>query len=702
MTGSGGEGCSLGPRAEVLAELRAGATRRFPPPDGNAHMEKRPPPRYLTKSRFQLAVSCPTKLYYTGKPDLYPNTKDEDDFLRALADGGIQVGELAKLMFPGGIEITSRTHAEQVEDTRRLLAQDEITIFEAAIQLGELFIRIDVLRKTGNRLELFEVKAKSIDMSDGNPMVGKRGGTLADWLSYLQDAAFQRHVLTQAYPGLQVAAFLMLVDKTARCSVDGLHQRFRVRRRNGRSVAETRAGTGPDDIGEPILTRVPVDDYLDMIMNAPLEAPGAMGDLPLLAEQWATAYREDRRIEPVIGAHCGGCEFRAEPGLDGVRSGFHECWQERTGLSVEELAAGTVLDLWNFRGKGDLLEAGILRLSDVTREHLNLKASDGGLNRSQRQWMQASGEWPGGGDFFIDKALMRREMATWTFPLHFIDFEATRVAIPFYAGERPYSSIAFQFSVHVVEQDGSVRHHDEFLSTEPGRKPNYEFVRRLRGAIGPVGTVFMWTHYENTILNGIRSELQNDPAPPEDASALLAFIESLTRHKAERVGERAMVDLCKLAEQAFFHPDTRGSSSIKKVLPAVLQASGYLRERYSQPVYGADGGTPSRNFTGQVWWQDAGGGVPADPYQLLPPVFSDIPREVIEALELDEDSPLAEGGAAMVAFGRLQYEDVAPEERASIEAALKRYCELDTLAMVMIYEAWREWVGEQSEARSEK
>ncbi len=646
--------------------------------------------RFLTKSRFKLATECPTKLYYTGKPDLYPNTKDEDDFLRALADGGIQVGELAKLMFPGGIEITSRTHAEQVEETRRLLEQDEVIIFEAAIQLGDLFIRIDVLRKSGNRLELIEVKAKSIDMSDGNPMVGKKGGILSGWLSYLQDAAFQRHVLTQAYPGLQVATFLLLADKTARCTVDGLHQRFRVRRRNGRAVAETRAGTGPDDIGAPILVQVPVDEYLDILMSTPLEAPGATGSLPLLAEQWAAAYREDRKIDPVIGKQCGDCEFRAEPGLDGARSGFHECWQERTGLSVEELSAGTVLDLWSHRGKQKLIDRGIFTLGDVPLAELNGGLVSDPLTQADRQAMQVSGAWPDGGPFYLNRARMREAMRSWTYPLQCIDFEATRAAIPFHAGDRPYGLIAFQFSVHSIQADGSVAHTSEFLDTDPGRKPNHDFLRALQGALDPRGTVFMWSPYEKTVLGEIRRELHEDPSPPADAAALVAFIERLTGLTDD--GEGAMVDLCRLAEHAFFHPSAGGSSSIKKVLPAVLRESAFLRERYVRPIYGAAGGIPSRNFTNHAWWQDAGDGTPRDPYALLPPVFSDIPREVIEALELDEDSPLAEGGAAMVAFGRLQYEDVAPEERASIEAALKRYCELDTLAMVLIYEAWREWV----------
>ena len=37
-------------------------------------------PRYLTKTRFKIAVECPTKLYYTGKPTVYADAKQEDDF----------------------------------------------------------------------------------------------------------------------------------------------------------------------------------------------------------------------------------------------------------------------------------------------------------------------------------------------------------------------------------------------------------------------------------------------------------------------------------------------------------------------------------------------------------------------------------------------------------------------------------------------
>jgi hypothetical protein len=245
-----------------------------------------------------------------------------------------------------------------------------------------------------------------------------------------------------------------------------------------------------------------------------------------------------------------------------------------------------------------------------------------------------------------------------------------------------------------MRADGTVAHKSEFLSTTPGVRPNYEFVWQLKKAIGDQGTVFMWWPHENATLNAILGELEDDEAPPADADLIRDVILELTyvkdKKKTVRSGDRAMVDLCRLAALAFFHPSTKASSSIKKVLPAVMQSSGFLRERYSKPIYGALGGIASRNFTGQVWWRPAGAAA-ENPYKLLPPVFSDMPQELLGDLESGEDMGIAEGGASTTAFARLQFESVPAEERKRIEAALLRYCELDTLAMVMIYEAWREW-----------
>jgi hypothetical protein len=62
--------------------------------------------RYLTKSRFKVGHDCPTKLYYLDDKR-FANSNDENAFLQALAEGGFQVGELAKMYFEGGHEVHS-------------------------------------------------------------------------------------------------------------------------------------------------------------------------------------------------------------------------------------------------------------------------------------------------------------------------------------------------------------------------------------------------------------------------------------------------------------------------------------------------------------------------------------------------------------------------------------------------------------------
>jgi hypothetical protein len=277
-------------------------------------------------------------------------------------------------------------------------------------------------------------------------------------------------------------------------------------------------------------------------------------------------------------------------------------------------------------------------------------------------------------------------MSHWTYPYHFIDFETSAVALPFYAGMRPYEQIAFQFSHHVMQADGSVAHVGEFLMTEPGAFPNFEFARALKNELQhDAGTVFMWSPHENTILNRITKQLSETANPPADALDLAAFLQTIIKG-----GDRAMYDLCRLSREAYFHVGTKGSSSIKKVLPAILQTSPWLKQQYSQANYGGQGGMVSKNYENFTWWQPDDQGIPLDPYSLLAAYGADLLGELVLASEDPDDLVIAEGGAAATAYSRLQFETLNPATRIKINQALLRYCELDTLAMVMIVQGWRD------------
>ena len=142
----------------------------------------------------------------------------------------------------------------------------------------------------------------------------------------------------------------------------------------------------------------------------------------------------------------------------------------------------------------------------------------------------------------------------------------------------------------------------------------------------------------------------------------------------------------------YYDPYTNGSNSIKSVLPAILNSSAYLKDKYSKPIYGASDGIKSLNYSDWTWVKFDPNGKVVDPYKLLPPVFDE---EIDASIELiSDDEELNEGGAAMTAYCRMQFSEMSDYERDKLKAALLKYCELVTFSMVMIYEAWREMVNE--------
>jgi hypothetical protein len=648
-------------------------------------------PRYLTKTRFKLAVQCPTKLFYTGKKTTYRDTMQEDSFLAMLAEGGYQVGELAKLMYPQGVEVAHTEHAAALAQTAELLRQDEVVIFEAAVLWSQLVVRVDVLVKRGNTLELIEVKAKSYN-STKPELVGARGGIKSEMRPYIEDVAFQAWVMRQAYPGSQISTFLMMPDKSVKATQDRLNQLFKIVR-DGKKVRVTRSADAAHFTPQAdLLAKVPVDDFVELVNKHGVGSNGFLQPLDQAANDWARAYADDQKIPPLPGAKCSNCEFKSASD-DELQSGFHECWSQAYGFTAQDFAQGTVLDLWNFRKKDDLISQGRIRLSAVQPGDIDVKDGGETLSVSERQWMQAKGIPPDEdrGGYWLAETHMRREMASWRFPYHFIDFETSAVAIPFHQGMRPYEQVAFQYSHHVMNEDGRVEHKGQFLLAEPGVFPNFEFARALKAELeGDTGTVFMWSHHENTILNRIMVQLDESLNPPADADELRLFLASLTKS-----GERAMVDLCDLAKDAYFHVATKGSVSIKKVLPAMLASNAWLRQHYAQPIYGAEGGMPSLNYKDFTWLPtDENGKSIDDPYEILRDLGAEMLGESLPAGEDPDELVIAEGGAAASAYSRLQFEALQDAQRVEIKQALLRYCELDTLAMVMVVQGWQREVGQ--------
>jgi len=288
--------------------------------------------KLLTKSCFKLGLECPNKLYYTRKAE-YANTKMEDPFLQALAQGGFQVEELARMHYPNGILIEGNDWDYEFlwQQTQDLLAQENVIIYEPAFLIDGLFIRVDVLVKKGNLIELIEVKSKSFNPNDEYLFIGKRGKMVSSWKPYLFDIAFQKHVMQLCYPSWNIESYLMMADKSKKASIDGLNQLFRISNNEGNRTGITKKVNTLEETGSPVLGRMNISQIIADIESDKHKYHDN------LTFQESISFLKNHYVNDTYAnwltsfGTCKSCEFVCSPEEEqkGLKSGFKECFQKQ-------------------------------------------------------------------------------------------------------------------------------------------------------------------------------------------------------------------------------------------------------------------------------------------------------------------------------------------------------------------------------------
>lgn len=660
------------------------------------------PKKLFTKSAFKQAKSCLTSLYYFRNPQLYANQQLEDEFLQSLAEGGFQVGEAAKvyLEVPEENDIKSLDYEESLARTQELWKQENVRIAEAAFRYRNCFIRADIIVKEGHDIKLIEVKSTSY-----NPEKEK----IESKEEYIWDVTYQKwvivHALHEMFPGEKytVTAYLMMADKSKKAPLNGINQMFKIVSKNGRKMA-ARTPDAVKLVGtDPVVVPFDVDEICNRIItndnpNRSLLYDSAFSDD---CYHWSDLYCNNEREWMGVGTDCFNCPFRCLPSQFGMRDGFKECWMhEFEDLREEDFDVPWISDLNG--PKKPYWEDEILFLEDMPLPESGRIDDGAGLKPKDRNLLIA-GMLTGRedilslfahnirGEAYLNIDALRDRMEHWVYPLHMIDFETSAVALPFYEGMRPYESIAFQFSHHIIRRSGSdytIEHAGQFINVEKGKFPNFDFLRALKAELDKDGgSIFRYAAHENTILNHIAKQLAE--SEESDKEELIAFIEAITHDtKTKRCGERDMIDLWDLVKKVFYHPSMKGSNSIKVVLPAVLNTSKFIQDKYSKPIYGSEIKSLTIPADKPMAWItfDADGQTVINPYKLLPPIseYLDMDEALMEAIDEAASKNIANGGAALTAYSELQFSDDVKSE--ALAKALLRYCELDTMAMVFIWE----------------
>ena len=650
--------------------------------------------RVLTKTRFKLGLECPNKLFYTSKTE-YENLKVNDPFMDALASGGFQVEEYARMHYPGGVLIEEdRTDYEFLANkTRELLEQEHVVIYEAAFLIDNLFIRTDILVKQGKRIKLIEVKAKGCSGNSVDQFMGKKGGLSSSWKPYLFDLAFQKLVVSACMNDYQVSAHLLLADKQKAASVDGMNQFFRIRKSADNRTGIEKRVDSIASCGNSVLTEIAMNDIVHGIIQGEYlysEEQSFMSALNRLRDLYVN---DEFAAVEVSFSKCKKCEFQTSGNHPEKVSGLQHCFRRCSSFGEIDRSIPNIFDVWNFRKGKELFEEGKFYMRDLDENDVLKEPVAGKLAPTERQWLQIEKTRSNDQTVHVDYINLKKEMRKWKFPLHFIDFETSAVALPFTAGRVPYEQVAFQFSHHLMEEDGTIKHKGEFIIDTPGVFPNFEFVRVLMAQLqNDEGTIFRYSHHENTIL--VKIYFQLIASSEVDREELCAFIETITHLKnkdsiVKWEGARNMVDLCQVVKDYYYNPLMKGSNSIKAVLPAILRTSSFLQDKYAKSI--SEIGLKSLNFPCDHIWLSVQDGMVQSPYDQLPKLFEN--WDYFQRQELiSEMEDVSNGGAAMVAYAKLQYQDMSVPEREELIRGLLKYCELDTLAMVMLYEELREEV----------
>lgn len=200
---------------------------------------------------------------------------------------------------------------------------------------------------------------------------------------------------------------------------------------------------------------------------------------------------------------------------------------------------------------------------------------------------------------------LREAIGGLSYPLFFMDFETLNPAIPRFAGMRPYDPIPFQWSVHKRSAPCGQTEHYEFLAQD-SRDPRLSFLTSLLNIIGQEGHVIVYNR-------GFESQ------------RMLELARWLPDY-ADRIGgvQARLWDLLDVVRRNVYHPDFRGSFSLKQVLPALIPDMSY------------------------------------------------------------EEMDVSEGEEAGLAWERMVRGQVSEKEKLRLRKALLEYCSQDTLAMVRL------------------
>ena len=429
-----------------------------------------------------------------------PDVKEEIDNI-AVLDQGNAVHEVARYLFGEHINIEyAENLSEMIKDTYRTIeSYKDVIITEASFNYKNNFCSVDILKKTNEKYEIYEVKS-STDLKD----------------VYINDASYQYYVLTN------------LGFNVTKCSVVVINNQYERH--------------GSIELDKLFL----INDITKTVIDLQSKVDNQIKEI--------NTYLENE-IEPKeeLDRHCFepyACPF------------FKYCGRHLPSPNVFDLTVTPGITGLKYYKKG------IYSFEDLLKEKIN-------DNQRKRIEFELNNQ-----DDYIDKENIKEFLDTLSYPLYFLDFETYQMPIPLYDNVRPYEQVPFQYSLHYYEKKNGELKHKEFLS-ESGIDPRRLLAERLVNDIPEnVCTLAYNMKFEKMVIK-----------------RLATLYPDLSNHLMN-IHDNIKDLIIPFSKGYYYTKEMHGSSSIKKVLPALFPNDESLNYHNLEQIH--NGSEASNSFNNLV------------------------------------------------------------------------------------------------------
>lgn len=262
----------------------------------------------------------------------------------------------------------------------------------------------------------------------------------------------------------------------------------------------------------------------------------------------------DRDSEPLkdIGEYCFNpysCDF------------WQYCARDLPKPNVFDIKGGM-----QSRMKFKLYDEGKISFEDLQNERINpkyLEQIDFELNDREAK---------------INKEAIKDLLDSLSYPLYFIDYESFNCAIPEYEGTKPYQQIPFQYSLHIIKEEGAPIEHKEFLAQYWDENIIRNFAESMINDLPEDGSVIVYNRvFEESHVNKKLAEMYPD-----------------LKDEIERINGNMVDFMVPFKNRDYYTKEMKGSYSIKYVLPALFPDDPQLN--YSNLELVHNGGEASNAF----------------------------------------------------------------------------------------------------------